>query len=83
MKFENGVLVIGQFPAADEAEIRHVFLVLHTPNRFALTARIGFQGNSANVLLFHSAGAESRVAGAKDCAEDAVTRGRHPGAAGP
>ena len=72
------IKVIAGVGPADEGEIGHVFLILETPDRFSMASWVRFKRDTADVLLFRRALAEARVAGAKNCPEDAIAGGRRP-----
>ena len=72
MKLENPVFKLVQRPAADQAKIRHVLLILAPPGELGLPARDELQRGSAHMLLFGGAMPEPRVAGAEDRSQNAI-----------
>jgi len=83
MKFENLIFAIRERPPAYKTEVGDILLVLQAPNGFPLPARIRFERNAADVLLFRSTSLEARIASAKNSAKHAITWGRHPGTSRP
>jgi hypothetical protein len=66
VEFENLVLERLERPFTDEAEIRHVLLLFHSPGQIALGAADGFEPHGADGLFARGAQPELRVTTPKD-----------------